>query len=188
MTDIAHEEHQHHEEIEYCPKHPNNEARLHCNRCSRPMCTKCAVHTPTGYRCDDCVKGQQKVFVTAKPQDYVFGPLVGTVLGAISGSILGGFGFWMLFLAPVAGGIIAEAARWAIGKRRGKPLFQAITAGVILGALAPTLLPFLRDVLTYGSLAITQGLGFFIGTIVWRLVFAVLAGGAAYYRLSGMRL
>ena len=187
MTDIAQEEHQH-EEIEYCPRHPNTEARLHCNRCGRPMCTKCAVHTPTGYRCVDCVRGQQKAFVTAKPQDYIFGPLVGAVLGAVGGGILGGFGFWMLFLAPVAGGIIAEAVRWAVGKRRGKTLFQVVTGAVVLGAVGPLLVPFLLLLITSGTANLAQGLAYLAGTIVWRLIFAVLAGGAAYYRLSGLRL
>ncbi|HUF39476.1 MAG TPA: hypothetical protein VMN57_13205 [Anaerolineales bacterium] len=176
-------------DLEYCPKHPRNEARLRCNRCGRPMCTKCAVHTPTGYRCDDCVRGQQRVFITAKPQDYIFGPLVAAVLGMIGGVISAGFGFFMLLIAPLAGGIIAEVVRWVIGRRRSHTLFRAVTAAIVIGALLPGLLPIALVLMSpaggEGLVRILGGLGF---SILWRLVFAVLAAGAAYYRLSGLRL
>jgi hypothetical protein len=151
------------------------------------MCTRCAVHTPTGYRCDDCVRGQQKAFDTSKPQDYVIGPLVAFVLGMIGGIILSGFGFFMLFLAPVAGGIIAEAVRFSIGRRRAKTLFRIVAGAIVAGALAPNLLPILLAIgVSGGGLGqLLGGLGF---SILWRLVYAVLAAGAAYYRLSGLRL
>ena len=187
MTDVTEHAHEENAEVEYCPKHPRSEARLRCNRCGRPMCTKCAVHTPTGYRCDDCVRGQQKVFITAKPQDYIFGPLVAAILGMIGGSILSGFGFFMLLLAPFAGGIIAEAVRIVIGRRRSKPLFQVVTGAIVAGALLPGLLPFLVSLSLPGT-GLMQALGALGFSILWRLVFAVLAAGAAYYRLSGLRL
>jgi hypothetical protein len=187
MTEIAEETHDHDEHVEYCPKHPRSEARLRCNRCGRLMCTKCAVHTPTGYRCDDCVRGQQKVFITAKPQDYVFGPIVAAVLGLIGGVISGNFGFFMLFIAPFAGGIIAEAVRWVIGRRRATPLFRAVAGAVVVGALLPDLVQFAL-VLALPGAGLGQILAAFGFSILWRLVFAVLAAGAAYYRLSGLRL
>ena len=31
------------EEILYCTVHPTVQTTLRCNRCGRPMCTKCAV-------------------------------------------------------------------------------------------------------------------------------------------------
>jgi hypothetical protein len=186
-TELTEETHDHDEQVEYCPKHPRSEARLRCNRCGRLMCTKCAVHTPTGYRCDDCVRGQQKVFITAKPQDYVFGPIVAAVLGLIGGVILGNFGFFMLLLAPIAGGFIAEAVRWVIGRRRAIPLFRAVAGAVVVGALLPDLVR-LAMVLALPGAGLGQILAAFGFSILWRLVFAVLAAGAAYYRLSGLRL
>ena len=187
MTNVTEEVNEEHADIEYCPKHPRSEANLRCNRCGRPMCTKCAVHTPTGYRCDDCVRGQQKVFITAKPQDYVFGPLVAGVLGLIGGIILSGFGFFMLFLAPVAGGIIAEAVRWVIGRRRAKSLFQVVAGSIVAGALLPALLPIAMSLALPGG-GLGQVLGALGFSILWRLIYAVLAAGAAYYRMSGLRL
>ena len=49
----------------YCANHPAVETTLRCNRCGKPICAECAVRTPTGYRCKECVRGQQKIFDTA---------------------------------------------------------------------------------------------------------------------------
>ena len=35
----------------YCANHPGVETSLRCNKCGKPICAKCAVRTPTGYRC-----------------------------------------------------------------------------------------------------------------------------------------
>ena len=58
----------------FCANHPDRETSLRCNRCEKPICSKCAVRTPTGYRCKECVRGQQKVFDTAENQDFIVAP------------------------------------------------------------------------------------------------------------------
>ena len=35
----------------YCANHPTVETTLRCNKCGKPICAKCAIRTPTGYRC-----------------------------------------------------------------------------------------------------------------------------------------
>ena len=64
----------------YCYVHPNRETGLRCNRCERPICADCAVLTPTGYRCRECVREQKKVFDTAEWYDYLLGFVVAVVL------------------------------------------------------------------------------------------------------------
>ena len=86
------------------------------------MCVECAIKTPTGYRCKECVRGQQKIFETAITQDYIFGVLIALALGYIGALIATRIGFFVIFLAPFAGGIIAEAVRKVINKRRSKRL------------------------------------------------------------------
>jgi hypothetical protein len=54
----------------YCANHPQTPTSLRCNRCEKPICPKCAVKTPIGYRCKECVRGQQKIFDTAQWYDY----------------------------------------------------------------------------------------------------------------------
>ncbi|HYN88142.1 MAG TPA: tetratricopeptide repeat protein, partial [Ardenticatenaceae bacterium] len=43
------------EEMLHCSVHPDRETMLRCNRCGRPMCPECAVRTPVGLRCRECV-------------------------------------------------------------------------------------------------------------------------------------
>ncbi|HLF80868.1 MAG TPA: B-box zinc finger protein, partial [Anaerolineales bacterium] len=48
-----------------CANHPTRETSLRCKRCDKPICASCAVLTPVGYRCRECVRGQQATFDTA---------------------------------------------------------------------------------------------------------------------------
>ena len=71
------------EEYQVCYKHPDRKTLLRCNKCNKPICLECAVQTPTGYRCKDCIREQQKVFNTSEGRDYVIGGLIAAVLGAV---------------------------------------------------------------------------------------------------------
>jgi MFS family permease len=162
----------------YCTWHSDRETYLRCNRCEKPMCVDCAVKTPTGYRCKECVRGQQKIFETAITQDYIFGILIALALGYIGGLIATRISFFVIFLAPFAGGIIAEAVRKVIQKRRSKKLFQAVTAAAVLGGLisaSPLLLGLL-----FGSINLFG--------IIWISVYIVLMTSALYYRLAGIQI
>jgi len=164
----------------YCYVHPNRETSLRCNNCERPICASCAVHTPTGYRCKECVKGQQQIFNTAEWYDYVLGGFVAAFLSGIASGLVtaaGGIGFigWIIIAAgaPTAGIIIAEAVRLVTRKHRSRPLFITIAAGVIVGAL-PVILFQLFVFNLYGL--IFQGIYLFLATPV------------VYTRLSGIQL
>jgi uncharacterized membrane protein YjjP (DUF1212 family) len=142
------------------------------------MCIECAVKTPTGYRCKECVRGQQKKFDTAITRDYVYGILIALALGYIGGLLTIRIGFFVILLAPFAGGIIGEAVRKVINRRRAKSLFQAVTAAAVVGALlsaAPLL---------FGLLL---GSGNLFG-LIWMAVYIVLMTSTLYYRLSGIQI
>jgi hypothetical protein len=164
-----------------CYNHPDRETMLRCNRCDRPICTACAVLTPTGYRCKECVRGQQKVFDTAQWIDY---PLAFVIAGALSffGSIAASYlGFFTIFIAPVVGVILSEVVRWAVRRRRSRLLFQLATAGAIVGAL-PTLLISLSGILLGG------GGAFSLLSVLWPGVYTFLVASTTYYRLSGIQI
>jgi hypothetical protein len=164
----------------FCANHPGVETTLRCNRCEKPICPKCAVLTPTGYRCKECVRGQQKKFDTAEGMDYVFGFIVGgllSLLGSFLISLVGGIGFigWFLVVmaAPTAGAIIAETVRRVIRRHRSKSLFITIIAAVVLGALPMVLL---------------HVISFDLFGILFQGIYLFLVAPAVYYRLSGMQL
>lgn len=166
----------------YCYVHPDRETLLRCNRCERPICTSCAVLTPTGYRCKECVRGQQKIFDTARWWDYPLTLLTAGVLAYLGSWVAGIFGFFIIFIAPVAGTIIAEAVRRVVRKRRSRNLALYAAGATLVGALIRPLFRLVTVLVLGGG----QGLGL-LGYI-WPVVFAVLAASAVYYRLKGIRL
>jgi len=155
------------DETVYCFYHPNVETGLRCNKCGKPICVKCARRTPVGYRCPDCIRSQQAVFYSAGGLDYVGVVVVGLVASTIGAAIVGTLGIWFaIFLGPVAGGVISEAARWAARRRRGRYIAVIVSGCIIIGAL-PTLL--------------------FVGPGLWGLgglaIYVATAIGTAYARL-----
>ena len=160
-----------------CYVHPNRETVLRCNRCEQPICTECAILTPTGYRCKNCVKSQQKVFDTtfntATPVDLVVGPLIALVLSAIGSQIAGFFGFWGILMAAFFGWGIAEMVRRAVHRRRSKVLFNLVGAALLVGSL----------MLPAGLLILTGGHIF--SSLLWPLVIAIVITAAGYSNIRG---
>ena len=159
-----------------CYRHPNVATNLRCNRCGNPICTRCAVRTPVGFRCPDCVQQQQKKFYTGNWPDYVIAAVVALPLSLIAAAIFTfiisriGFFSWIIsfFAAPAAGGLIAEAVRRAVGRRRSRHLSTLVAACLVLGA-APFILFMLPMGNFFGLIPLGILLFFGIGTIIARL-------------------
>ena len=166
--------------VTYCENHPTVESTLRCNRCEKPICARCAVLTETGYRCKECVRQQQKTFDTATSLDYLLAIGIAVVLAFIGSLIVSRIGFFTIFLAPIAGIVIAEAIRRAIQRRRAKRLFQATAVATAIGGLLPML-----SVLLLTGLSIGLGSIFFF---IWPVVYTVIATSTVYYRLAGISL
>ncbi len=165
----------------FCYNHPNRETYLRCNRCERPICTECAVLTPTGYRCKQCIQGQLKVFETARWIDYPITIFIGAGLSFLGSLIAQSLSWFILFVAPIIGVIISEAIRRAIRRRRSRLLFQIATASVVVGAL-PLLLIGLFGVLAAG------GGGLRLIGLLWPAIYIFLVASTTYYRLSGIQI
>jgi hypothetical protein len=166
------------EEIFFCANHPERETLLRCNKCGKPICMECAVQTPVGYRCKECVRQQQNVYFNAATSDNLIAFGVGLAVSAIAapivGTLIGFFGFWgfiIAFLAgSAAGSALAQIIRQAVGRRRGRrlPLFALI--GIIMGVLLGNV----------GFLLVT---GFFPLFTLPMILFTILALAAAYPQL-----
>lgn len=155
------------EEPLFCHFHPSVETALRCNKCGKPICVRCARRTPVGYRCPDCIRSQQAVFYSAGRLDYVLVVVIGLIASIIGAAIVVSLGIWFaIFLGPVAGGVIAEVARWAARRRRGRYMAAIVSGCIVVGAL-PTLLV--------------------VGLNLWRLgglvIYIATAIGTAYARL-----
>ena len=166
--------------INYCKNHPDRETNLRCNNCGKLICPDCAVRTPTGYRCEECVHGHQKKFDTAQISDYIFAASTAAILAYIGSRFVSVLGFFTIFLAPAAGTLIAEAVRMFIKKRRSKLLFQITTWAVVAGSL-----PIMISLVFF--MFIGGGFGS-LYALLWQGVYTFLAASAAYYRLTGIRI
>ncbi len=162
----------------------SDEITLRCSRCGKPITPSEAIQTPTGYRCSDCVRRQQKVFDTSQPFDYILGFIFAALLSLLGSYLTTLIGFFTLLLAPAAGVGIAEAVRWVTKKRRSKRLFRLVSAGIILGGL-----PLLG--LTLINLIVRLSAGAFnlfsLLPLGYQVVYLLMAVPSAYYRLSGSR-
>jgi hypothetical protein len=164
-----------------CYVHPTRETSLRCKKCERYICTSCAIHTPTGYMCKECVRERQKVFDTAMWYDYLIGfgvTFVLSIIAAILAGLVSTFiGFYGLIAAAAIGGgggaLIADIALRAVRKRRSKALFISCAAGVATGALLLLLILFLT--------------GQFFG-LLGIVIYIVVATPTVYTRISGIQL
>ncbi len=157
-------------EVLYCANHPDTETLLRCN--------KCAVQTPVGYRCKECIQQQQNVYFNALGSDNFIALAVGFVVSAIgaplAGMLLGGFGFFGLIIAFIAGSgagsLLAQIIRRSVGRRRGRQLPLFALLGIIGGVLI-------------GSVVFLFITGYFPLFNITTLLFTGLAIAAAYPQL-----
>jgi hypothetical protein len=167
----------------YCYIHPDRETLLRCNQCERPICTRCAVLTPTGYRCKECIQSQQKKFETAQGSDLLIAPLLAAGLAFLGSFLSAALGFFTLFLAPFVGLIIVEASRRITQKRRSMRLIQFITVASLAGALPLLLLQLFNFLQMRFGLSVVGLL-----PIIWQAAYAFLVTSSVYYRLAGIRI
>lgn len=165
-----------------CANHPDVETSLRCNRCGKPICAKCAVRTPTGYRCKECVRAHQQsfdsAFNTARWYDHLIALLVPAVLSlvvsiGVAFLTLFVWGLIVLILAPSAGELIVRLTQAALHRRRSRTIYWLAAAGVVLGALPVSLFMLITG-------------GWFI--LIWEILYLAIAVPLVYYRISGIRL
>lgn len=126
------------EEIHYCSVHPERETSLRCNKCGHYMCAECAVPTPVGYRCKQCVRGVEDKFFNATLADYVIVFAVSAALSALAAAVARLIGLPLLFaiiLGLPLGGLISEICVRALQRRRGRYTGEICTAGIVIGGL-----------------------------------------------------
>lgn len=169
--------------ILYCYNHPKKETHLRCNKCERPICASCAVLTPTGYRCKECIRGQLKVFDTARWWDYPVAFTVAFVVSLLGSEAVGFIGYFTIILSFLVGIAVAESVRFVVRKRRARTLPLVMAIGAFLGGLVLHLSTFSYIFLGYFQ---NEFLGLL--SLLWPVIYAVIVAVTAFYRLKGTRL
>lgn len=171
-----------------CANHPNRETSLRCNRCDKPICPQCAKHTPVGYRCRECLRGQQKAFDTARQIDYPLAAVISAIGAGVAMYLLGFLSWWGLFIAPVVGGGLADIIRSVVGRRRSRSLPTVAVVGGAIGTLPTFWQPFGRIVFVIAAGDIGS-----LGTVLLGVVMLFAVAGLTlttlFYRLrAGIRV
>jgi hypothetical protein len=139
------------------------------------------VLTPTGYRCEDCVRGQQKIFETALWYDYLLAFAVVGILSFLGSLVVEYVGFFTLFVAPVAGVVIAEITRFVVKRRRSRRLFQISVVAAILGSLPAFLVTLISGLLYLPNIG-------FLLPLLWQGLYIFTIASTIYYRLKGIQI
>ena len=179
------------DEVLHCTVHPDRETTLRCNKCGRPMCPQCAVSTPVGYRCRECVRGIQAGYYKATESDYlvIFAACAGLSLiaGAIMSAINLGILFSLILALPVGGGI-AELGLRITSRRRGRQSARIATAGAVLGGLVGGVIQTLLAIgPALSRVPASQVLNFMIQRVmgdIGLLLFVALVAVAVYGRFK----
>ncbi|MCA9898205.1 MAG: hypothetical protein KC433_08430 [Anaerolineales bacterium] len=133
-----------------CYRHSNRSTSLRCYNCGKPICSSCAIKTPVGYSCPDCIREKEDVFFNIKPLDYLVAPAIGLVLSLVIGYLvvrfMTGLG-WLTIIGAIFGGglagrFVGQLTKGAIGRRRGRYLPHVMVVMLVLGT-AVWLLPIL---------------------------------------------
>ncbi len=168
----------------FCYRHPNRETYLRCNQCGRPICSSCAISTPTGYRCPECVHKQEKKFNTAKLPDYLISCILSAGI-AFLGSYLARFiGFFVLLAAPVVSMIISEGVLKLTRGRSSTLLTRLVLISAILGSL-PLLLIGLYNMGIYLSYYGISAIGGSLSTI-WQVGYTIIMATTLRARTKGL--
>jgi hypothetical protein len=167
------------DEILFCHWHPQTETTLRCYQCNTPICPKCATRTPVGYICKDCLQGRKQRYEQSTTTDYIIAGVVSCILGGLA-SIIPMIGNWwfILFLSPLAGTLIAEVVWRLVGRRYGRHLWWLVAAGIAVGTL-----PVLGINLLNGFTSLNYGNAWGIVNMLVSLVHIALAAGTAIARL-----
>jgi hypothetical protein len=117
----------------YCYRHPKSETYVRCGRCDQPICPKCAVQGPVGFRCRQCGLVKSATLSSFTPRQLALGIGVSVGGGAILGYLGGQVGFYSIFISFFAGGFIAEAMVRMTGMKRGPVMAGMLYGGLVAG-------------------------------------------------------
>ena len=168
----------------YCANHPTRQTLLRCNRCEKPICSECAVLTPTGYRCKDCVRRIQKRFDNARPIDLPLAAIFTLILSFGGSFIARILGFFTIFVAPILGVTIVEVVRRIVHQRRSQNLFLVTAGAAAVGSLPLLILGIMN---LFGIGLFNLNIGSWLN-LIWQGLFTFLITSTVYYRMSGIQL
>jgi hypothetical protein len=119
----------------FCYRHPDRETWVRCGRCDQPICTKCAMQGPVGFRCKECGKLKHDPMTSFTPTQLLLGGLMAIAGGAVVAFIGEQLGFFTIIIGFFGGGLIADIVMRFTGYKRGPVMVTLLLGGIALGTL-----------------------------------------------------
>ena len=117
-----------------CYRHPDRETWVRCGRCDQPICSRCAMQGPVGFRCRDCGRPAFDPLTSMRPSQLAIGLAIAASGGLITGLLTSRIGFFGLLIAWFAGGIVADAVMRFVGFKRGLRMAVTLVGGILVGS------------------------------------------------------
>ena len=117
----------------FCYRHPTTETWLRCGRCDQPICSKCAVQGPVGFRCRECGRVANDPLTSFTPRQLLLGTGVAVAAGAIAGFVGAYIGYFSILIGYFAGRLVADGVVRVIGYKRGPVMLAIPFGGILLG-------------------------------------------------------
>ncbi len=173
----------------FCYRHPDRETYIRCGRCDQPICTRCAMQGPVGFRCKKCGTLAYDPLTTMRPTQIVLGTLVAVGGGAVAGLISGQIGFFGIFIAFFAGGIIAQAVIRVTGYKRGPIMLGVVLGGITAGTIIGAALEYAFYASHFSAVPGAENLGVGLGSLILASLpwIAISAGAACFGAYSRLR-
>jgi hypothetical protein len=162
----------------FCYRHPDRETWVRCGRCDRPICPRCAMQGPVGFRCRDCGRPAFDPLTSFTPAQAIGGLAVSVGGGLLAALIASRIGFFSIIVSYFAGGLIAEGVTRVTGYKRGQTMVAIVFGGIVAGSLAAFGLEF-GDVLSFFGSAGPAGDGMLGQALMDAALWAVVGAGAA---------
>ena len=118
-----------------CTYHPNVRTRLRCSKCGTPICPRCAVETPVGFRCPNCAAVRGLPTYRTSTGSIIKSVAIGLGVALAAGVLWGLFPDWRFYAALLLGFGVAEGMAWAAKDKRGADLQAIGMFCVLLGLL-----------------------------------------------------
>ena len=141
----------------HCYRHPGRETWVRCGRCDRPICPKCAMQGPVGFRCRDCGKPAYDPLTSVKTVPAILGFGVALAGGLITAMIASRIGFFSILLSWFAGSVIVQGVNRVAGFKHGPTITAIILGGIIGGALIGFALDYALLVQEIAAMAAAAG-------------------------------
>jgi hypothetical protein len=166
-----------------CYRHPDRETWVRCGRCDRPICSRCAMQGPVGFRCVQCGRPAFDPLTSFTPVQIVGGLALAIAAGTLAGLVATRVGFFVILIGWFGGGLIADAVMRFVGFKRGPIMIGILFGGILAGIVAA----FAIDVAIYAA-SFGPDVGVYLGSYVadqalWAVVAAVVTCAGAYSRM-----